>query len=104
MRFLRRFRKDPNLRKVVVPAVELGFVLGPHLLHSLNGFPGLGPAMVEISAHDFGFFTQPTSANTEYEPTSRVIVKRCDLLSLNQRIMFRNQTDARAQHNLSSSP
>ena len=97
-----RFGVDPDLGEIVVAAVVFGLVFGPHLFHGLDGFTSLGPAVVEVAAHDLGLLPQPAGADTKDEPSARVEVQRSDLLGLDQGVVLWYQADAGAQHDLVS--
>ena len=84
-------------REVVVLAVVLGLVLGPKLLHHLDGFSGLGPAMLKVAAHDLGLFPEPAGADAEHEAAPAEQVEAGNLLRQQQRVALRHQRNAGAQ-------
>ena len=70
MGFLGGFGVGLDGREVEESAVILGFIFGPEFLHDLDSFTGLGPAVVEVAAHQLGFFSEPTGADSEDEPAA----------------------------------
>ena len=77
--------------------MELGLRLGPQLFHGQDRLTRLGPAVIEVSAHDGGLFPVPAGADTEQEPAAAEQIEGGDLLGQQQRVPFRDQRDARAQ-------
>ena len=84
-------------REVVVLAVVFGLFLGPEGLEGGHGFAGLGPAVVEVAAHHFGFLAVPAGADAEDEASVAVLVQDGDLLGEDERVAFRHQGDAGAE-------
>ena len=68
MRFLNRLWETSDRREIEKLSMELGLILGPQLFHGQDGLPGLAPTMVEVTAHNLGFFPQPASTDAENKP------------------------------------
>ena len=100
MGFLRRFGIAVHGREIVIPAVILGFVLGPQLFQRHDGFTGLRPPVVEIAPHDGCFLAVPAGADAEDKPAPAILVQCGDLFSQDQRITLGEQCNAGAKLDL----
>src|SRR5215470_10048431 len=99
MRLLGGFGIGTDQGKIEILAMVLRLVIGPQRLHDLNGFPGLRPAVYEVTAHEFSFLTQPARANAEQEAAATKPIKAGDLLSQEEWIALGHQGNARAEFN-----
>ena len=97
MGFLDGFGVGPDGREVEIPSVILGFLFGPEFLHDLDSFTGLGPAVVEVAAHQLGFFPKPTGADAEDEPAAANPVQNGNLFGQEEGVPFGHQRDTGAQ-------
>ena len=53
------------------PRVVLGLLVSPQILHHQDGLAHLGPTVVEVAAHDLGFFPKPSRPDAKYESSVR---------------------------------
>src|SRR5215471_14565194 len=104
MRLLYGFGIGTDQWKIEILTVVLRLVIGPQRLHDLNGFPGLCPAVYEVTAHEFSFLTQPARANAEQEAAATKPIKAGDLLSQEEWIALGHQGNARAEFNGAGDP
>ncbi len=100
LRLLDRFRPLPDAVEVDEVAVELGFIMGPDLLHRQNPFAHQRPAPPGIRAVIAHFLQVPAAANPEQKPSTGQLIERGDLLGGGDRVALDDQAHARPEPEL----